>query len=267
MIKKNINFLLLCFLLLVSHATKIIATQETIKSKPENKTVYTQTADGCTLVVWEEFGENSNDIDIVAQKFGASGVKLWSQNNIPITTFRGNQKNPKVVSLPDGGVYVVWQSDSVGENNINLWCQRLLPNGNKAWKTSVSVCVAPCNQINPSVTKDAEENLLIVWEDYRSGNADIYGQRIGPDGSPLGVEGGAAIEIAPGNQTDVQFKLDSEGAPASIFWNNHRSGFSEPIRIETDLSLLPIPEPFLFINCYLLIVIYYFRRKINPIIQ
>jgi len=263
MIKKYINLFLLLVLLLVSHATKNFATQEFTKLQIENKSVYAQTDDGCTLVVWEEFGKNSNDIDIVAQKFGTNGVKLWNQNNIPITTFRGNQINPKVVPLPDGGAYIIWQSDSAGENNINLWCQRLLPNGNKAWKTSVSVCVASGNQINPSVTKDAEENLLIVWEDYRSGNADIYGQRIGPDGSPLGVEGGAAIEIAPGNQTDVQFKLNSEGAPASIFWNNNRSGFSEPIRIETDLSLLPIPEPFLFLNCYLLFIMYYFRRKIN----
>ncbi len=261
MIKKNINFLLICSLLLVSYATKIFAKQKFIQPQQEKKTVYAQTADGCTLVVWEETGENSNDIDIVAQKFGKSGVKLWSQNNIPITTFRGNQKNPKVVPLPDGGAYVIWQSDSVGEDNINLWCQRLLPNGNKAWKTSVSVCVAPGNQINPSVTKDSDENLLIVWEDYRNGNADIYGQRIGPDGAPLGVEGGAAIEIAPGNQTDVQFKIDSDGTPTSIFWNNRRSGFSEPIRVETDLSLLPIPEPFLFLNCYLLIGFYYIRRK------
>ncbi len=259
--KKYIKFVLICFLLFGSFATKIFAVQKFIQSQPEKKTVYTQTSDGCTLVVWEENSGNSKDTDIIAQKFSAGGVKLWGENNIPITIFRGNQNNPKVVPLPDGGAYVIWQSDSVGENNINLWCQRLLPNGNKAWKTSASVCVASGNQINPSVTKDSDENLLIVWEDYRSGNADIYGQRIGPDGSPLGVEGGVAIEIAPGNQTDVQFKLDSAGAPASIFWNNNRSGFSEPIRIETDLSLLPIPEPFLFINCYLLFIIYYFRRK------
>ena len=260
MLKINKKFILICLLLFAS-TTKIFATQKFIQPQQEKKTVYAQTADGCTLVVWEENGENSNDVDIVAQKFDTSGLKLWSKNNIPITTFRGNQKNPKIVALQDGGAYVIWQSDSAGKNNINLWCQRLFPDGNKAWKTSVSVCVAPDNQINPSVTKDSDENLLIVWEDYRNGNADIYGQRIGPDGAPLGVEGGAAIEIAPGNQTDVQFKIDSDGTPTSIFWNNRRNGFSEPIRVETDLSLLPIPEPFLFINCYLLFIIYYFRRK------
>ena len=245
----------------VLHAAQIFAMNEFIQNASEKNTVYAKTDDGCTLVVWEEFGENSNDIDIVAQKFGPGSLKLWGGKNVPITTFRGNQKNPKVVPLLDGGAYVIWQSDSAGENNINIWCQRLLTTGNKAWNTSVSVCVAPGNQINPSVAKDAEENLMIVWEDYRSGNADIYGQRIEPDGSPLGVEGGTAIEIAPGNQTDVKFKIDSKGAPASILWNSQRRGFSEPIRIETDLSLLPIPEPVLFINCYLLFIIYYFRRK------
>jgi len=260
---KFLNFILLCFLLFVFQAIRVFAVQEFIQLKPEKKTVYVQTYDGCTLVVWEENTSNSKDIDIVAQKFGAGGIKLWGENNISIALFRGNQKNPVVVPLPDGGAYVIWQSDSAGENNINLWCQRLLPNGNKAWRTPVPVCVAAGNQINPSAAKDDEENLLIVWEDYRKGNADIYGQRIGLDGSPLGVEGGVAIEIAPGNQTDAQFNIDSNGAPASIFWNSHRNGFAEPIRIETDLSLLPIPEPALFFFLPIIILL----RRIDGLME
>jgi len=230
---KFLNFILLCFLLFVFQAIRVFAVQEFIQLKPEKKTVYVQTYDGCTLVVWEENTSNSKDIDIVAQKFGAGGIKLWGENN------------------------------SAGENNINLWCQRLLPNGNKAWRTPVPVCVAAGNQINPSAAKDDEENLLIVWEDYRKGNADIYGQRIGLDGSPLGVEGGVAIEIAPGNQTDAQFNIDSNGAPASIFWNSHRNGFAEPIRIETDLSLLPIPEPALFFFLPIIILL----RRIDGLME
>jgi len=245
----------------ILQSTIVFATQNFNDTTLENKAVYSKTSDGCILVVWEENSKNSKDKNIVAQKFDPNGLKLWGEKSIPISVFRGNQQNPKIVPLLDGGAYVIWQSDSAGENNINLWCQRLLQNGREAWKTAVSVCVAPRNQINPSAAKDTEENLIIVWEDYRNGTADIYGQRIGPDGSPLGIEGGAAIEIASGNQTDVQFKFDSKGFATSIFWNSHRKGFAKPIRIETDLSLLPIPEPALFIHCSLLFIIYYFRRK------
>ncbi len=238
----SLKFISLCLLALIFQATWGFTVKKFSPEQPEN-TVYVQTSDGCTLVVWEEISSGSKDTDIIAQKFGPGGKKLWGEKNIPIIFFRGNQKNPAVVPLSDGGAYVVWQSDSAGKNNVNIWCQRLLPNGKKAWKTPVPVCVSSGNQIKPSAAKDEEENLMIVWEDYRGGNADVYGQRIGPDGAPFGVESGAPIEIAPGNQTDAQFSFDSKGAPFSIFWNNNRRGFPEPIRIETDLSLLPIPEP------------------------
>jgi len=199
--------------------------------------------DGNVAFVWEESLTNRQDTDIYAQMFSADGAPLWPGGRTPVNLFRGRQRFPKVASAADGGVFVVWQSDSAGPNNINIWCQRLLPDGRAAWATPVPVCAYSGNQVQPAIAKDIDGSVLVAWEDYRHGNADVYGQRIEPDGSFTGPEDGVAVEAAPGDQTDVQFQFDDAGQAIAVGWLDHRKGFREPLKVETDISRMPIPEP------------------------
>jgi len=204
------------------------------------------TVSGNPVLVWSEHTDKDKDNDIYAQMFFSDGTKLWDADRLPINIFRGDQTSPKVVQSSDGGFFVVWQSDSAGKNNINIWCQRFFQNGKSDWRTPVPICAFSGNQKNPAVTTDIDGSILVAWEDYRHGNADIYGQRIEQDGSFTGPEDGAAIDVSPGDQTDVKFKFDNKGQPSSIIWKSTRKGFLKPVTVETDISKMPVPEPGIF---------------------
>ena len=258
---------------LTTHADKLSADWKlgkqavnvTVKAKPGcviSKADSGMTVGGNPVIVWAERNKSSNDNDIFAQMFFLDGTKIWNTDRLPINVFRGNQTSPKVVSSSDGGFFVVWQSNSAGQNNINIWCQRFSQNGKAAWAIPVPVCAFSGNQINPVITTDIDGSLLVVWEDYRRGNADIYGQRIEQDGSFTGPEDGAIIDESSGDQTGVKFKFDSQGQPAALNWNSKRPGFLKPVIVETDISKMPLPEPGTVY--YLLFIINYFlMRKVR----
>ncbi|RLD10715.1 MAG: hypothetical protein DRI44_05360 [Chlamydiae bacterium] len=234
----------------------------TVSAKPGyiiSKSDYGVTAVGNLVFVWSERLQSRNDNDIFAQMFFVDGTKKWNTDSFPVNIFRGNQTNPKVVPSMDGGFFVVWQSDSAGKNNINIWCQRFSQDGEAVWATPIPVCAFSGNQINPVIADDIDGSILVAWEDYRRGNADIYGQRIEQDGSFTGPEDGAAIDVSAGDQTNVKFVFDNNGQPASLKWKSTRKGFSKPVVVETDISKMPIPEPGIFFLFFL--VNYFLIRK------
>jgi hypothetical protein len=192
------------------------------------------------VVVWEEMLLDSSDSDIYAQLFLPNGSLLW---RIPVNRFRGLQKNPKVAALPDNSVVVVWQSDSAGTYNHNIWAQRILFTGQLLWKTPAPICAYSGNQVNPAIAIDPEGDVIMAWEDFRHGNADIYSQRIEHDGSPVGPEDGVSIEAAPGHQKDVLFIYSTDKNAAAITWNDYSSSLSAPVQVEVNIERIPIPEP------------------------
>jgi hypothetical protein len=200
-------------------------------------------ASGAVVAVWEECSADGTDSNIRAQLFDAAGRPVWpARDGIIVNDFRGRQTAPRVAGNARDGFYVVWQSDSAGKNNMNIWCQRITPAGQLAWSAPAAVCTDAALQRQPAVAVEQDGAALIAWVDYRHGNADIYGQRIEADGAPLLTEDGVAIERAPGDQTHVRFG-GAQPQALTIAWDDHREGFSAPVRVETDVSRLPIPEP------------------------
>ena len=193
-------------------------------------------------IVWEETTTNGTT-DVYAQRFSPQHRARWSRPGICVSCFRGNQSYPRVVPAGDDGVFVVWQSDSAGKDNINIWCQRIAPDGTHAWQTPLPVCVAPGNQTRPAVASDIDGGILVAWEDTRRGDTDIYGQYVQYDGSPTGSEDGVPVEVAPGEQTGVKFTRDTNGVVTGVSWLDKFSPMQPAARVETDLSKLPIPEP------------------------
>jgi hypothetical protein len=96
------------------------------------------------------------------------------------------QANPSVaVSLPDGSLLVVWEDQRNVDGDI--YAQRLDTNGNKLWAADVRVNSDAGTEwkARPAVGADASGNAVIVWQDDRNTDWDIYAQKLDSNGNKL----------------------------------------------------------------------------------
>jgi hypothetical protein len=80
------------------------------------------------------------------------------------------------------------------------------------------------NQDFAQLVSDGAGGAVVAWEDYRTGSAHIYAQRVrGENGSLVWVADGVAICRATGNQRWPSLASDGSGG-AIITWSDDRSG-------------------------------------------
>ncbi len=84
-----------------------------------------------------------------------------------------------------------------------------------------AVCTAVNEQHYPQLCSDGAGGVIIVWQDIRSGNYDIYAQRVDAAGTVRWAANGTAICTADGDQTEPQLCSDGAGG-AIITWQDSR---------------------------------------------
>ncbi len=172
-----------------------------------NSEIVSDGADGA-IVVWEDWSGAS--VDIYAQKVDSWGDIQWPVNGIAVCTAPGTQMLPKVCTDGAGGAIIVWLDTSGLDWDIKA--RRIDANGNPLWAaTGATVCVSLGVQQNYDICSDGEGGVVVIWEDYRNGNADIMAQRMLADGSTGWVATAVEVCVVPGEQTYPQIIQDGEG--------------------------------------------------------
>jgi hypothetical protein len=100
-----------------------------------------------------------------------------------------NQFNPAVAS--DGTDYLVVWEDERNISDFDIYGARVAADGTILDEVGIAVSTEVGNEEEPAVAFDGT-NYLVVWTDRRSGSLDIYGCRVGTDGTVLDP-GGIAI--------------------------------------------------------------------------
>jgi hypothetical protein len=94
------------------------------------------------------------------------------------------------------------------------------------WPTDPGVNVPLCSaggaQFRPVSVSDGEGGAIVIWEDNRSGNQDLYAQRISADGAVLWTLDGVALCTATGDQWYPKIVSDSAGG-AIVTWEDYRT--------------------------------------------
>ncbi|HET7224331.1 MAG TPA: FlgD immunoglobulin-like domain containing protein [Candidatus Eisenbacteria bacterium] len=86
----------------------------------------------------------------------------------------------------------------------------------------VSVCSAPGDQNSTVLTTDGAGGMIAAWVDTRSGNADVYAQRV--DAGAVAHWGASGIPICTAANTQYHLTIVSDGAGgAYIAWEDHRN--------------------------------------------
>jgi hypothetical protein len=149
----------------------------------------------------------------------------WSNDpavNTPVSTYTGNQNDQRINLSSDGGTIVVWADYRSG--TADIYAQKFDANGNAQWTANgVAVCTATGDQENPRLVSDDNGGAIIVWQDSRGANTDIYAQRLDATGNALWTGNGVAVSTATRNQTTPSLVRDGSGG-AIVTWNDYRYG-------------------------------------------
>ncbi len=130
---------------------------------------------GGAFVAWTD--NRVSPSDVYAQRLTSAGTAVWQSQGRPVATASGYQFLPRLAPDGDGGLLVTYLDQPA--STVDIRAQRVNAVGDAQWASSgVPVTTAADGQWTSAVCADESGNLWIAWDDYRSGNARSYLQRI-----------------------------------------------------------------------------------------
>lgn len=149
----------------------------------------------------------------------------WAEYGTQICNDPEDQRDMDIVRLENGLTVVVW-NDNRG-SGTSIYAQCFDPSGNMLWPMNgAPVCTLSSTKYYPQMTADGAEGVIITWGDDRSGDQDIYAQRLDADGGTLWGSGGVTICGAANNQGGQKLVSDGYGG-AIITWHDERYGVAD----------------------------------------
>ncbi len=156
------------------------------------------------VVVWEDW--RNGNADIYAQIYDSLGTTKGINFRINDNIGSSNQLGVSVSMSDSGSFVVVWEDWRNGDADI--YGQLYDSNGSPVGSNfKVNANFNSSSQQRPTISSDSLENFIVVWEDWRDGNASIYGK----------------IYDGAGNSLVEDFKI-SKGEKPSV-WMNDREDF------------------------------------------
>ncbi len=187
---------------------------------------------GGAIFVWED-NRDTSILPLYVQKINSSGTVQWTANGYRLCGTNTWMYLPKLVTDGAGGAYVVWYDMRNGTDN-NVWAQRMLSAGTRAWASAgVSVCSASEDQTYPDVAEDGAGGAIFTWADGRTTPpyTDIYAQRFNSSGVAQWTANGLSVSDPAGSQTRPRIVADGAGG-AIIAWQDQLLGNSYDIRAQ-----------------------------------
>ena len=163
------------------------------------------------FIAWED--SRSGDKQIYMQKIDQSGNPLWAADGIDVVTGPGDVTSPRLANDGGTGVYLVW-------NDLGMIKAKLIDAaGADVWSSNTSVSNSASNNEGIKVI-ETTDGIIVVWADYRNGNADIFAQKVMDDGTlPSGVIAPVADFTFNVNGADVAFLDASSNSPTNFEWD------------------------------------------------
>lgn len=164
------------------------------------------------IVTWYEMAsEFDSTMWIYAQKVDSSGAAIWGEPRSALSDTFVQKIGSDYFLFPirlapdcswNGGAFVAWHEHN--GTDYDIYIQHLVHNGwaNQSWSQSgTRITNATGNQGFPSMIRNDDKGALVVWEDERNGNSDIYMQHVSKTGD-IGLAGDEIVCGLDSSQTD-----------------------------------------------------------------
>jgi len=175
---------------------------------------------GGAIIVWND--PRSGADDIYAQRINASGVVQWTTDGVAICTASGSQSQPTIAADGSGGAIIAWQDFRNG-SHLDIYAQRINASGAVQWTVNgIGVCTTTDNQSSPQILESAA-SVILAWNDSRSGNTDIYAQKLSTTGTAQWTADGVPVSTATGSQSSPLLTSDAL-LGAIVAWQDARNG-------------------------------------------
>lgn len=193
-----------------------------VSSAQDNQTAPGVAFDGINyIIVWQDRRNGSNS-DIYCARVTPEGTVL-DPNGIPVSTATGNQSSP-VIAFDGINLLVVWEDYRNG-NYADIYGARITTTGAVLDPEGIPISTYNGNQRYPAIAFSGI-NYLVVWQDDRYLNWDIFGARINQDGIVLDPNGFGIAEW-----TNYQWypAVAFDGVNYFVVWSDRRNSTYDEI--------------------------------------
>src|SRR5262249_54010319 len=141
---------------------------------------------------------------------------------VSVCNATNNQSFPTIATDGAGGAIVSWQDARNGAGALDIYAQRLNGSGTAQWTSNgVSVCGALANQDHPVIAADGSGGAIVVWNDARNADPDIFAQRVSASGAAQWPANGQAVVDAAAKQASPAL-VSVSGGGAIFTWQDFR---------------------------------------------
>jgi hypothetical protein len=184
---------------------------------------------GGAILTWEDKRTSgTTGSDVYAQRLTALGgiAPGWPVNGIALCNAVGEQTRPRLCSDMSDGAVVVWVDGRNGAANDDIYAQHIAGDGTLVggWPANgLALCSAAGRQGFPAIASDGTGGAIVVWEDLRSGNGDIYGIRIAGNGTiPAGWPGNGLAFCSTAQEQHAPCIASDGSGGAIAAWEDSR---------------------------------------------
>jgi hypothetical protein len=193
---------------------------------------------GGAVVAWQD-SRNGVDYDIYARRVLANGTPTWTADGVAVCVTTGGQLGVKAVTDNAGGAIFAWQDSRSGPTS-DVYAQRVTSGGGAYWTANgIVVCNATGDQNEVAMCPDGSSGALVSWTDTRSGNRDIYVQRVWYPGIGVWTANGVPLCTAAGDQRYPDIEPDGTGGGIAA-WADNRAGYFGPAAQRVNQTGTPV---------------------------
>jgi hypothetical protein len=173
---------------------------------------------GGAIIAWSD-NRGATSYDIYAQRVDSTGTPKWTANGVAIAVAANIQRQPRILADGSGGAILAWTDERVQSGFPRIYVQHVNSSGSALWAAN-GVSTSTSGSGNRSrIVSDGAGGLLVAWEDFRSGDQDIYAQHVLSTGAvdPAWPIAGQAIATSFQEQPLSGLVADGNGG-ALIAW-------------------------------------------------